>query len=54
MLPHARDAAGGTINMHALLAYVADLELEVDHLPVLGEKRQQISDPKRSAEGQEQ
>jgi signal transduction histidine kinase len=32
MLPHAGDAAGGTINMHALLAYVADLELEVDHL----------------------
>jgi signal transduction histidine kinase len=32
MLPSARDATGGTVNMNVLLAYVADLELEVDHL----------------------
>jgi signal transduction histidine kinase len=37
MLPSARDPAGGTVNMNVLLAYVADLELEVDHLRKQGQ-----------------
>jgi signal transduction histidine kinase len=41
MLPYARDAAGGPANMNALLAYVADLELEVDHLRKQGQLVQQ-------------
>ena len=32
MLPSSRKAAGGSANVNMLLAYVADLELEVDHL----------------------
>jgi signal transduction histidine kinase len=41
MLPHPRDTAGGTANMNVLLAYVADLELEVDHLRKQGQLVQQ-------------
>jgi hypothetical protein len=41
MLPYARDTAGGTANRNVLLAYVADLELEVDHLRKQGQLVQQ-------------
>ena len=41
MLPSATEPAGGPANMNVLLAYVADLELEVDHLRNQGQLVQQ-------------
>ena len=37
MLPHATEPAGGTANRNVLLAYVTDLELEVDYLRKQGQ-----------------
>ena len=37
MLPSAREPAGGTANRNVLLAYVTDLELEVDYLRKQGQ-----------------
>ena len=37
MLPSARESAGGTANRNVLLAYVTDLELEVDYLRKQGQ-----------------
>jgi signal transduction histidine kinase len=41
MPPSARESADGPANMNGLLAYVADLELEVDHLRKQGQLVQQ-------------
>jgi signal transduction histidine kinase len=41
MVASPRGPADGTVNMRALLAYVADLELEVDHLRKQGQLLQQ-------------
>jgi signal transduction histidine kinase len=41
MIPSSRKAAGGAANINMLLAYVADLELEVDHLRKQGQLVQQ-------------
>ena len=41
MFPSARQPAGGPANMTVLLAYVADLELEVDHLRKQGQLARQ-------------
>ena len=41
MVPSPRGPADGAVNMRALLAYVADLELEVDHLRKQGQLLQQ-------------
>jgi signal transduction histidine kinase len=41
MFPSAREPAGDAANMNVLLAYVTDLELEVDHLRKQGQMTQQ-------------